>query len=266
VEFEFTPFHRGGSGPPLLLIHGFTDTWRSWDLVIPALERQHEVLAVTLAGHAGGPPLKHLITDFTLADAVEHALDGAGFDLPDIVGNSLGGYVALELAARGRARSVVGFAPAGGWVPGDLTYVETAHHFRNMHKLLPGVVPHIDAIVATDAGRRNATQLITVNYEHIPAELIAHQTIGAARCDVIPLVEYAEREGYRLRADQIDCPVRIVWGAADQILTLPKSRAGFVELWLPNADYIELPDVGHCPQLDVPAVAADLILGFTAPG
>lgn len=54
---SFTPAHRGGAGPPLLLLHGFTDTWRTWELVLPALEREHEVLAPTLPGHAGGPDL-----------------------------------------------------------------------------------------------------------------------------------------------------------------------------------------------------------------
>jgi pimeloyl-ACP methyl ester carboxylesterase len=50
----FTASHRGGSGPPLVCLHGFLDTWRTWELVLPALERHHDVLAPTLAGHAGG--------------------------------------------------------------------------------------------------------------------------------------------------------------------------------------------------------------------
>ena len=57
VSFAFTPSHRGGSGPPLVCLHGFTDTWRTWELVLPALERRYDVLAPTLPGHAGGPPL-----------------------------------------------------------------------------------------------------------------------------------------------------------------------------------------------------------------
>jgi pimeloyl-ACP methyl ester carboxylesterase len=52
----FTRCHRGGSGPPLVCLHGFIDTWRVWELVLPALERRHDVLAPTLPGHAGGPP------------------------------------------------------------------------------------------------------------------------------------------------------------------------------------------------------------------
>src|ERR1051325_9931146 len=102
----FTPEHRGGAGPPLVLLHGFMDTWRTWELVLPALEREHDVLAPTLPGHAGGPPLPDPLSADSLARSVEGVMDHAGFDTAHIVGNSLGGYVALQLAARGRARTV----------------------------------------------------------------------------------------------------------------------------------------------------------------
>jgi pimeloyl-ACP methyl ester carboxylesterase len=72
-------------------LHGFIDTWRTWELVLPALERQHDVLELTLAGHAGGPPIEDGIDDAVLADAVERAMDEAGFEVAHLVGNSLGG-------------------------------------------------------------------------------------------------------------------------------------------------------------------------------
>ena len=53
----FTPAYRGGSGPPLVCLHGFTGSWHIWELVLPRLERAHTVFAPTLIGHAGGPPL-----------------------------------------------------------------------------------------------------------------------------------------------------------------------------------------------------------------
>src|SRR3954453_23686896 len=106
MDSAFTPAHRGGSGPPLVCLHGFTGTWRMWELVLPALERHHDVLAPTLAGPAGGPPVVGPVRAAVLADAVERAMDAAGFETAYIAGNSLGGYVALQLAARGRARSV----------------------------------------------------------------------------------------------------------------------------------------------------------------
>jgi pimeloyl-ACP methyl ester carboxylesterase len=264
VDSRFTPLHRGGSGPPLVCLHGFTDTWRTWQLVLPALEREHDVLAPTLAGHAGGPPLAGPFTSDTLPDAVERAMDAAGFETAHIAGNSLGGFVALQLAARGRAESVVALAPAGGWAIGDPAEASTPRFFATLHEQTRVAAPHADAVVATPEGRRRASQYMVTSFEHIPAELLAHQIRGVAACDAMPMIELAEREHYALDAAQIECPVRIVWGTEDKLLAWPSAAARYREEWLPHADWVELDGVGHAPQLDVPIVAAQLILGFTA--
>jgi pimeloyl-ACP methyl ester carboxylesterase len=261
---RFTPSHRGGSGSPLVCLHGFTDTWRTWELVLPELERRHDVLAPTLAGHAGGPRLQGEVSAALLPDAVERAMDEAGFETAHLVGNSLGGYVALQLAARGRARSVVALAPAGGWAPGDRSFRETLGFFMTMHDLQRAAAPHAASIMSTLEGRRRATRFLTTRFEHIPPGLLAHQLSGAASCEVAPLVEFAMREGYRLDADRITCPVRIVWGTDDRLLPWPSAALRFRDDWLPRADWVELEGVGHCPQLDVPLETAQLIVGFTA--
>ena len=261
----FTPSHRGGSGSPLVCLHGFTDTWRTWELVLPVLERHHDVLAPTLLGHAGAPAVAGEISDVLLADAVERAMDEAGFGTAHMVGNSLGGYLALQLAARGRAQSVVALAPAGGWAAGDESYKETLGHFTTMKELLKAAAPHAEAILATAEGRRRATQFTTSSFEHIPAELLAHQMRGAAACEAVgPLTEHALRQGWSLDAERITCPVRVVWGTEDKLLEWPTTAARFRDDWLPGADWVELEGVGHCPQLDVPLETAQLIVGFTA--
>jgi pimeloyl-ACP methyl ester carboxylesterase len=245
-------------------LHGFTDTWRTWELVLAALERKHDVLAPTLAGHAGGPPLNGHVTDAMLVDAGERAMDAAGFETAHIVGNSLGGYVALQLAARGRARSVVAMAPAGGWAVDDHSYKATLSHFEELRRLTKLAAPHADAIVATAEGRRRATLFTASNFEHIPASLLAHQIVGVARCDgAEALIAYAVEHGYDLDADRITCPVRVVWGTDDKILAWPSAAARYRKEWLPKADWVELDGVGHCPQLDVPTETSQLILGFT---
>jgi pimeloyl-ACP methyl ester carboxylesterase len=260
----FTKSHRGGDGPPLVCLHGFTDTWRTWELVLPALEREHDVLAPTLAGHAGGPPIEGEATSDTLVEAVERAMDEVGFETAHVAGNSLGGYVALRLAARGRARSVLAFAPAGGWAADDESLGETRAYFMRMRQLLVGVAPHAAEIVSRPEGRRRATLFTTTNYEHIPAELLAHQIVGAAECPgFTELVELADREGWPLDAAAIDCPVRVVWGTGDRVLPWPSAAARYREQ-LPQADWVELDGIGHCPQLDVPLETAQLILGMTS--
>ncbi|WP_217920721.1 alpha/beta fold hydrolase [Miltoncostaea oceani] len=260
----FTPAHRGGAGTPLVLLHGFTDTWRTWELVLPALERHHDVLAPTLAGHAGGPPLPDRVTGATLADAVERAMDAAGMDRAHIAGNSLGGYVALQLAARGRATSVVALAPAGGWDPGAPWVAGMLDGFTATQEALRHAAPRAGDLVATPEGRRRATAATTVAYAHIPAELLAHQILGVVACTgLAPLLDVARREGYRVDAAAITCPVRIVWGTEDALLPWPGAAERMRRDWLPHADWVVMDGVGHCPQLDVPVEAAALILGGT---
>ena len=193
-------------------------------------------------------------------------MDEAGFESAHLVGNSLGGYVALQLAARGRARTVVALAPAGGWASGDKS-------FRNVLRLQ-------STMVASGQVRSRPTRMrcsprrraggarrsrITVNYEHIPVELLVHQTLGVARCTAAPASDRpcAARSGWSLDAEKITCPVRTVWGTEDRLLPWPSAAARYREEWLPHADWIELEGVGHCPQLDVPLETAQLILGFT---
>jgi pimeloyl-ACP methyl ester carboxylesterase len=265
VTSTFTPSHRGGSGPPLVCLHGFTDTWRMWELALPSLERSRDVLALTLPGHAGGPPLEEGASGERLADAVEEAMNAAGFTTAQLAGNSLGGHLALQLAARARADSVVAFAPAGGWAAGDESYRELLALQGDLVERARAAAPHAGAILATPEGRRRATRLITVNYEHIPATLLAYQLAGMASCTgAAALIDHALREGWSLDAARIECPVRVVWGREDRLLPWPETAARYREDWLPHADWVVLEGVGHCPPLDVPLEAAELILGFTS--
>jgi len=246
-------------------IHGFTDTWRTWELALPALERDHDVLAPTLAGHAGGPPIEGPVGHSLLADAVERAMDDAGFATAHIAGNSLGGHVALQLAARGRAESVVALAPAGGWAVGDESFRDLLAAQRTLVELARAAAPHADAIVASADGRRRATEMIVESFEHIPPDLIAHQIRGVAACEAADvLLDYALGEGWSLEAERIACPVRVVWGTEDKRLPWPSAAARYRDDWLPHADWVVLDGVGHCPQLEIPLETAQLILGFTA--
>jgi len=248
----------------MVCLHGFMDTWRSWELVLPLLERRHEVLALTLPGHAGGPPLTGAATTTALVDAVEEALDDAGIGVAHLVGNSLGGYVALRLAARGHASTVVALAPAGGWATGDPALHEVLKAQREIRAQAKLAAPQAPQLLRTVEGRRLATRMITTNFEHIPAELLAHQMLGIAACTgAETLLERAARDGWPLEAQEITCPVRFVWGTADRLLRLPTAAARF-RAELPQADWVLIDDCGHCPQLDVPVEAADLILGFTS--
>jgi pimeloyl-ACP methyl ester carboxylesterase len=147
--------HRGGAGKPLVLIHGFSGTRLIWEPVLEALEHSHEVLAVNLAGHVGGPKMADTpVPVNVLVDAVERDLDAAGFDTAHVVRNSLGGWIAFELATRGRARSVVALTPAGGWEPGSRAERRVRTLFTRNHKLSTALLPRIDAFMRRPRLRR----------------------------------------------------------------------------------------------------------------
>jgi pimeloyl-ACP methyl ester carboxylesterase len=260
---SFAPFHRGGEGPPLLLLHGFTDTWRTWEPVLGPLEARFEVFAPTLAGHAGGPgfPVDGA-SDTAIVDAVESALDAADWEAPAIAGNSLGGFVALKLAERGRARSVVALAPAGGWTDGDPAVAETLNYFRVMAKMVREVAPRAEEIASTSEGRVRATAAYASTADHVSADLVAHLIRGAAACDSEPLVDFAAREGWQLDPERVTCPMRFVWGSDDKLLVLPGAAARF-RTKFPQAEWVEIDGGGHCPQLDHPVETAELIAGFS---
>lgn len=156
------------------------------------------------------------------------------------------------------------FAPAGGWAVEDRSYVDLLRAQLALQEQARAVAPRAGELLATPQGRRGVTRLITTNFEHIPTDLLAHQLLGIAGCSAAaPLVEGALREGWAIDAERITCPVRIVWGTADQLLPWPRAAARYREQ-LPHADWTLLDGVGHCPALDVPIEAAQLILGFTA--
>jgi pimeloyl-ACP methyl ester carboxylesterase len=259
----FTPSHRGGAGSPLVCLHGFADTWRTWELVLPHLEPHHDVLALTLPGHAGGPRLDGMAGLDAVADGVERALDAAGLGTAHLVGNSLGGHLALRLAARGRARTVVALAPAGGWAPGDPSLGALLRRQRDMLAAAKAAAPHAHAIAATPDGRRRATELLVTDAGHIPDELVAHLMLGAAACPSgHAMLDAAASADWGVDAERIMCPVRIVWGTEDRLLPWP-SGAVRLRAQLPHADWVELADAGHAPQLDLPLPTAQLVLGVT---
>jgi pimeloyl-ACP methyl ester carboxylesterase len=138
---------------------------------------------------------------------------------------------------------------------------------RVLHAQARAAAPYAGAALSTTAGRRRATELLTVNFEHIPVELLAHQQLAVATAPAAEaMIARGLEYGWTLDAGNTGCPVRVVWGTDDALLPWPSAAARYRSEWLPHAEWVVLDGVGHCPQLDVPLEAAQLILGLTAPG
>jgi len=103
---------------PLLLLHGVSMSAAVWGPVVPFLSDRFDLVVPTAAGHRGGPAFAGRATMAGLVDVTERLLDERGLDTVHVAGNSMGGWMAIELARRGRARSVCALAPAGFWTVG----------------------------------------------------------------------------------------------------------------------------------------------------
>ena len=107
-------------GSAVVLLHGLCDTASAWQDVIPRLRSYHEVYAPTAIGHRGGPPApQRPATIHDVVDWAERYLDEHDLQQPHLVGHSMGGFVAIELARRGRAKTVCALSPGGFWSSGD---------------------------------------------------------------------------------------------------------------------------------------------------
>lgn len=177
---EPEPQYRAGQGEPLLLLHGLLLTWESWGAVLGELSGDHEVFALTLPGHRSAPALRRPATFAALADAVEQAMDETGWLTAHLVGNSLGGWLALELAARGRARSVTAIAPGGMWEEG----ARTASRLLGKYRAFAPVIG-----VGTGRPRPMARSLVIPLLAHRPAavphRLATTVATAPAYCDIV---------------------------------------------------------------------------------
>jgi pimeloyl-ACP methyl ester carboxylesterase len=248
--------HRGGSGEPLVLIHGIGHTWRGWKPMLPLLEPRFDVLAVDLPGFGRSPALPPG-TDCTpaaLADAVEQAMDEAGFDQAVLCGNSLGGWIALELARRGRAASVVAISPAGlqhkrekAW--GKAVLLTMRWGARNL--------PGRDALLATRFGSMLFAGPVVARPWRLDPEDFPEVLRLFAEAPGFDATLPHTFGGQCKGLNEIDVPVRILWGKLD-LLLLPRQGRRFERL-IPNAELLYLDGLGHTPMSDDPELLAELI-------
>jgi pimeloyl-ACP methyl ester carboxylesterase len=259
-----TPSYAGGSGTPLVLLHGVGATWRVWRPVLPLLERRHAVFAPTLPGHCGAERLAAGVVPsvHALTDGVVEQLDRAGIDQAHIVGHSLGGWLALELARRGRARSVVLFGPAGAWwSAARMTAV--AIGLRLSFVLLARQAERADTI----ARRRWARQLLlATQVEHPdrvdPAEFAASIRAMKDSPVVDPLLRVITKQPLEHLPADPDCPIRVVWAERDRIIPFEHNGLPLLKR-VPGAELVRLAGAGHVPMADAPEEVARLILDVT---
>ena len=257
---------RHGAGEPLVLVHGFSNVWRVWEPVLPALTARHDVLAPTLRGHLGGEPLPAgaAVTVSALTDGVESAMDAAGFRTAHLCGHSMGGWIALDLARRGRARSVVCVAPAGGWTAGSRAARRLRRRFLVGHRLTALLEPRTRRLVARPGVRKLLFFDSMVHPERLTPAMARQRMRATLGCAVYrDLAEAMVRDAPPAWLAEVDAPVLLAWPQFDRLLPAEGHSESFTEQ-LRDAQWRDLPGTGHVPMVDDPDLVARTVLGWVA--
>jgi pimeloyl-ACP methyl ester carboxylesterase len=252
---------RSGAGAPLVLLHGIGSARQAWDPIVDRLAERFEVLAIDLPGFGESPPLPRNVEPqpSAIAAAVATFLDDQDVPTPHVAGNSLGGWVALELAAIRPIRSLTLLSPAGLWHGKTPLYNRIS--LRTTRALARHFTPLARRLVRFAAGRiiilgqtHGNPAKIPISYADIAVRAMAHSPGFDAT------MKATERRCYQARTP-IDAPVTIAFGSRDLLLRPHQSR--HLDQLPPNTHVATLPGCGHVPMADHPAAVATLITAAT---
>ena len=251
--------HRGGSGEPLVLVHGIGHTWRGWRPMLPRLEQRFDVLAVDLPGfgHSAALPSSIAPTPEALADAVEDEMGRAGFDTAHFAGNSLGGWISLELARRARAKTVVAISPAGLQHRREKAW--GASILRGMRWASQNL-PTPDALLRNPVTRSLLAGPTSGRPWNYDPDQLTQETALLAGCPGFEATLPHTFDGQPRGLTELDVPVLLLWGTLDLVL-IPRQGRRFERL-IPGAELRYLPGIGHTPMSDAPHLLAEAIEEF----
>lgn len=242
---------------PLLLLHGLGGSKEIWSPVIGLLEAERAPLALDLPGFGAEPPLAAQVepSAANLAAAVHQRCRALGIERPHVAGNSLGGWVALELAALRPVASLTLLSPAGLWKR------DTPGYCRVSLQASRWLARHAAGLLSRLLRFRLGRVLVLGQTHGRPARLTpgyaraAIQAMGTCPGFEATLAATA-RQGYRATAP-ITAPVKLAFGSRDVLLLRGQSR--HLDQLPPGIQAETLPRCGHVPMADDPGAVAELI-------
>jgi pimeloyl-ACP methyl ester carboxylesterase len=254
---------RQGSGEPLLLVHGLGSHYQVWQPVLDRLAAERDVVGIDLPGFGDSPPLSDGAAPDAqqLTDAVAAFLDEIGWDRPHVAGNSLGGWVGLELAKRGRARSVAAIAPAGFGNRRERAF--TVESLRLTHRIAQLTYGPAPRLLGTPTARKLMLSQTFGRPERMTAEAAVATVRNFADSPGVPGALEALRQGHFSGGDQIEVPVTMIWGDRERLLPRRERQAARSVRAVPGARLVWLQGCGHAPMWDDPPAVAQAVLEAT---
>ena len=255
-----------GEGPAILFVHGLSGCWANWLEQMAVFASSHRVLAVDLPGFGHSPGHAGDSSMPGYARLLAELLSELRIDTATVVGNSMGGLIAAELAASSpeRVGHLVLVSPAG-----LSTYANrlTSHGLplvRRLERMLAlgasWAAANSDAITRRPRMRELALKGVVAHPGRLSAALAAEQVRGAGTDGFLSALESVVEYDLRGRLPLIACPTLIVWGEKDRLIPVRDAQL-FAEL-IPGSRKVLYPDTGHVSMLERPEEFNALLADF----
>ena len=258
-----------GDGPDVLLLHGLGGTRASLFETAAALSQRYRVHAPDLPGFgSSSKPARGAYNARWFAETMLAMMDAQGIDNAHVVGNSMGGRIALEMAmaAPGRVNALGLLCPAVAWVKRGL------HPLVRLLRPEFGLLPHgfRRGMVAaqfwsmfydSDVIDPAVGDLMVDEFRRIYQSAGARYAFLAAARNIYLEAPYG-KQGFYPRLAELERPALFMWGSHDRLV--PPAFSRHVSKWLPGAEQVVLANCGHVPQVECPVQTNELLLDFFA--
>jgi len=251
---------------PLVFIHGLSGCWANWLEQLPVLAGERRVVTLDLPGFGYSPMPAKEITISGYARLLDRLLGELQIDAAAVVGNSMGGFIAAELAIAypQRVERLVLISAAGISTTGNHATTRVLPSLRRLETVLAGtgawIASKSDTVARRARLREALLNVVTRHPSRLPAALAAEQLRGAGKPGFLQALQSIFEYDIRERLPEIACPTLIVWGDADRLITV-KDADVFEEL-IPDSRKVIFEDTGHMAMLERPATFNALLKDF----
>lgn len=255
----------GGTGKPaLILIHGLGGCWQNWLLNIPYFRERYRVIAPDLPGFGESDMPTEPISIESYGAVVDSLCHKLGIDQATIVGNSMGGLIATEIALSfpTRVRNLVLVSAAGlstSAAERRRTVIVTLARLWGF--VTSWTVNHREEVAFRPRLRKLLLHQIVKYPERLSPPLMLELIQGAGRPGFVSALAALMSYPLEDRLNSIECPVLIVWGRNDRLVPVSDAYQ-YEELIGNNAHKVIIEDTGHCLMLERPKVFNNLLCEF----
>jgi pimeloyl-ACP methyl ester carboxylesterase len=260
---NYVDIGEDGDGPPVVFVHGLGGAWQNWLENLPRTAQERRVFALDLPGFGHSEMPRRDITIPGYGRCVNEFCEQLGLSEVVLVGNSMGGFVAAEVAIQvpQRVERLVLVSAAGITIT-NLRRRPVQTWGRVVTAVGSYGAANSRAVVVRPRLRHLALAFVARHPSRLRADLCWEQVHASGTPGFMDALDALSDYDFRDRLGEISCPTLLVWGTEDMLV--PVEDANEFERRIPNARKILMTDTGHVPMLERPVTFNNCLIEFLA--